>query len=76
MKTCHPKEIVICFDKEEIKGEDKYLKKLIGICNKYKNYCNFSYVYDSDNLLQLKDSPSDRGEETFRKLLEKRRIVK
>jgi len=76
MKTCHPKEIVICFDKEEIKGEDKYLKKLIGICNKYKNYCNFSYVYDSDNLLQMKDSPSDHGEEVFKNLLEKRRIVK
>ena len=76
MKVCHPKEIVICFDNEELKGEDKYLKKLIGICNKYKNYCNFSYVYDSDNLLHLKDSPSDRGEEIFIKLLNKRRRVK
>lgn len=76
IEQCHPKEIVLCLDKEELPGEDKYLKKLIAQCEKYKNYCNFSYIYDSDNLLQLKDSPSDKGEEIFMQLLYKRRKVK
>lgn len=76
IRTCQPKEIILCFDKEEIKGEDKYFEKLWNLCNKYKNYCNFSFVYDRENLLNLKDSPSDKGEKIFKKLLEKRIIVK
>ena len=76
MKTCAPHEIVLCFDKEELPGEDKYFNKLWDICQKYKNYCNFSFIYDREGLLNLKDSPTDRGEETFIKLLGKRVIVK
>lgn len=76
IRTCHPREIVLCFDKEELKGEDKYFNKLWNICQKYKNYCNFSFVYDREGLLDLKDSPSDKGEEVFKKLLEKRITIK
>ena len=76
LSSCHPKEIIICFDKEEKKGEDKYLNKLMKICNKYKNYCNFSLVYDMENLSDMKDSPTDNGEETFKKLLNRRIKVK
>lgn len=72
MKTCAPHEIILCFDKEELPGEDKYFNKLWNICQKYKNYCNFSFIYDRDGLLDLKDSPTDKGEETFGKLLNKR----
>lgn len=72
MKECMPKEIVICFDKEELLGEEEYFNKLYNIGEKYKNYCNFSFIYDRENLLNMKDSPSDRGEQVFRKLLEKR----
>lgn len=72
LKHCHPKEIVICFDKEEKKGEDKYFNKLYRLCQKYSNYCNFSFIYDRENLLDMKDSPSDRGEEVFKKLLDRR----
>ena len=72
MKHCQPREIVICFDKEENEGEDKYFNKLYAIGEKYKNYCNFSFVYDRLGLLEMKDSPSDKGEAVFRKLLEKR----
>ena len=57
----------MCFDKEELPGEDKYFNKLYSICERYKNYCNFSFVYDRENLLELKDSPSDKGEEVFRR---------
>lgn len=76
MKTCAPHEIVLCFDKEELPGEDKYFNKLWNICQKYKNYCNFSFIYDREGLLDLKDSPTDKGEETFIKLIGKRVIVK
>lgn len=72
MKTCAPSEIVICFDKEELPGEEKYFNKLYNICQKYKDYCNFSFIYDRQGLLDLKDSPTDKGEEVFYKLLEKR----
>ena len=76
LKTCCPNEIVLCFDSEEIGEETKYFDKLWAICQKYKNYANFSFVYDRLGLLNLKDSPSDRGEETFKKLLNKRVRVK
>lgn len=76
IKECHPKEIIICFDKEENKGEDKYFMKLWNICQKYKNYCNFSFIYDRENLLDMKDSPSDKGELVFNQLKEKRVKVK
>lgn len=76
LKTASPKEIVICFDKEELPKEDKYFYKLLKLCRKYSKYCNFSFIYDRENLLDLKDSPTDKGEEIFKKLLEKRVIVK
>ena len=76
MKNCRPKEIVICFDKEEKDKEDKYFFKLYNLCKKYINYCKMSFIYDNDNLLKLKESPTDGGENIFKKLLEKRIIVK
>lgn len=76
MKECCPTEIILCFDKEELPGEDRYFNKLWNICQKYKNYCNFSFIYDREGLLDLKDSPTDKGEETFLKLLDKRVKVK
>ena len=72
MKFCTPDEIVLCFDNEEKPGEDKYFNKLYEICKKYNQYCNFSFIYDREGLLDLKDSPTDKGEEVFNKLLKKR----
>lgn len=72
LKNCFPQEIIICFDKEEKKGEDKYFMKLWNICKKYNQYCDFSFIYDTENLLNLKDSPSDKGEEIFKKLYNRR----
>lgn len=71
MKECHPQEIIICFDNEE-KGDKKYFNKLYEIGKKYSNYCNFSFIYDRQGLTDKKDSPVDKGEEIFKKLLEKR----
>lgn len=76
LKTCHPKEIVLCLDQEELKGEEKYFNKLYAICEKYKKYCNFSFIYDRQHLMKLKDSPTDNGEEVFNKLIKERVRVK
>lgn len=75
MRTCQPIEFIVCFDKEE-DFDDRYFNKLWNLCKKYSNYGNFSFIYDMENLLQMKDSPSDRGEETFNKLINRRIVVK
>lgn len=76
MSVCSPKEIVICFDKEEEPGQDKYFNRLYSMCENYKNYANFSFLYDRENLLNLKDSPTDKGEAIFEKLLSKKVVVR
>lgn len=76
MRYCAPAYIVICYDKEEEAGKSVYFNKLWNICKKYSNYCNMSFVYDTEGILGMKDSPTDRGEESFYKLLEKRVIVR
>lgn len=76
LKYCDPAEVVICFDKEQVEGDDTYFNKLYSICQKYSNYCQFSFVYDRQSLLHQKDSPSDRGQAVFEKLLSRRVIVK
>ena len=80
MRTCAPSEIIIAFDKEYEKANsaegEKYFNKLYSLCEKYKNYANFSFIFDRDGLLELKDSPVDKGLETFKKLYESRVIVK
>ena len=76
LRHCRPNEIVICFDSEETEGETKYFDKLYAIGKKYNQYCNFSFIYDRSRLLEMKDSPSDKGEEIFKKLIEKRARIK
>ena len=69
-------EIIIAFDKEYEKNGTKegnaYYKKLYDLCKKYSQYCNFSFIYDKEGLLEKKDSPVDKGLETFRKLFNSR----
>ena len=66
--------IILAYDKEfenfNSKKSDIYFNKLKGICEKYKNYCNFYFLFDFDNLLEEKDSPIDKGKEVFEKLLQ------
>ena len=51
MKTCAPREIIIAFDNEEQLGSDTYFNKLYNMCLKYKNYANFSFIYDTKHRL-------------------------
>ena len=72
MRFCNPQEIIVCFDNEEIGKEDKYFNKLYQMCNKYKNYCTMSFIYDREKITKLKDSPTDNGEDVFKELLKGR----
>ena len=73
-------EITIAFDKEYIDLKDPkaktYRQKLIDICDKYKYSASFSYIFDEQNLLELKDSPNDKGQEIFELLYKKRSKIR
>lgn len=80
IKNCNLDEIIIAFDKEYVETNDekgeKYFNKLYNICKKYNNYVNFSFIFDRDNLLELKDSPVDKGIDIYKKLYSSRVKVK
>lgn len=63
-------KVLIAFDKEGENWEkqDKYFHKLKEICERYKTRCKMGFIYDTKNLLNLKDSPFDKGKETFLEL--------
>ena len=80
LKHTKAREIIVAFDKEYTtpaseEGE-RYFEKLRKICSRYSAYYNFSFIYDREGLLDLKDSPFDRGKEVFEELLKKRVIIK
>ena len=68
------KEIIIAFDKEYTNNSksEQYYNKLYYIANKYKLYCNMSFIFDFDNILGYKHSPIDDGIEKFNYLFNKR----
>ena len=74
-----PLEVVIALDKqfEELDSEeynnwqDKILKKFV---KPLSPYAKVSVIWDTDNLLDYKDSPTDKGKETFLKLFENRQV--
>ena len=74
------REITIAFDKESDSWKSdkaqKYRQKIVNMCKKYSNQVSFSYIWDYEDLLQEKDSPFDRGKETFDYLYKNRIKVK
>lgn len=69
-------EIIIAFDKqfkelgdEEHKG---WVKKLKEIDKKYSSLVKISFMFDKWSLLEYKDSPIDKGPDTFLELFKKR----
>lgn len=76
IRTCNPREIVLCYDREEEKGSDKYFNKLYNMCKKYTQYCKMSFIYDREGITPMKASPTDCGEEIFMKLYKRRIEVK
>ena len=64
-------EIVIAFDKDVVKEEiEFYCYKLIEY-----GVPKVSYIYNSDNLLNSKDSPTDKGNKVYQKLFDNRIAV-
>lgn len=63
-------KILIAFDKtgESWKEREEYYKKLYSLCKRYNNKCQMGFIWDTKNLLKLKESPFDEGKETFLKL--------
>lgn len=76
MRTCAPKEIILCYDREETEGSQEYFNKLYEMCRKYRNYAQMSFVYDRRGITRMKDSPTDRGEKIFKQLINERIKVK
>lgn len=63
-------KIIIAFDKEWTTAAErtKYFNHLVSICSKFKNYVKIGFIFDRSNLLENKDSPFDKGYDTFKKL--------
>lgn len=63
IKQCNVNNIVLAYDKEyETFGTEKankYYNKLYDMCKKYSMFCNFSFIFDFNNLLSEKQSPID-----------------
>lgn len=72
-------EVVIGIDrdyhKEGTKEFESYIKKVKHIAKLFHGFCRSSVLYDSDNLLGFKESPTDRGRETYESLYKNRRQV-
>lgn len=64
------KDIVICFDKDVTLDEIKIQ------CRKFRGLCKVFYIWDEDNLLSHKDSPSDKGKDIFLELLNNKILFK
>jgi hypothetical protein len=69
-------EIIIGFDKQFQEKGDKEFKKLTKnlttIFKKYGHLVKISYLFDKEDLLGYKESPTDRGKEVFEKLYKNR----
>lgn len=69
-------ELILGFDKEfrEHDGWDGeiYRNKLFKKIKPIVPYCKVSILWDQENLLDYKDSPTDKGKETLLKLLDKK----
>ena len=69
-------EIIVCFDKQFQEVNDDEFKKLIRnlkqIHKKYGMFTKVSFCFDKWDLLGYKDSPIDRGPETFLELYKRR----
>ena len=69
-------EIIVGLDKQYQELNDDEHKKLVrnlkGIHNKYGQFVTISYLFDKENLLSYKASPTDEGKEKFLQLYKNR----
>ncbi|HIH2836239.1 hypothetical protein SRD62_12815 [Clostridioides difficile] len=69
-------ELIIAFDRQfKTKGDEEYIawkNKISKLVQDIKDVVSISVIWDEDNLLDYKDSPSDKGKKIFEKLLKNR----
>lgn len=79
VKYFNIQEIVIALDKEYVDYPSAegthYFNKLHALGTKYANYANISFIFDTNNLLEEKDAPVDKGKIIFEKLYSQRITV-
>ena len=72
-------EVIIALDKEfaklNSKEADINYDKLTRLCRMFSSYTNVSMIWDKTNLLELKNSPSDKGKAIFIELFKNRKII-
>ena len=73
-------KFIITLDKQyekigntEYKAWEKKVNKIIDIVRPYAN--EISVIWDKDNLLDYKDSPTDKGQDVFMKLFNEREVL-
>ena len=69
-------EIIIALDKQYIEIDDDEFKKLVknikAIHKKYGQFVTISIIFDKENLLDYKMSPTDKGRDIYLELYQKR----
>lgn len=76
---CGVKEIIIGFDKqfEDVNSDEghQWIKKLKDINTKYSRFVDISFMFDKNNLLPYKASPTDMGKNIFLTLFKERIFI-
>lgn len=69
LMTLGVEEIIIGFDRQYKEVGDQewktWTKKLYNIHDKYGSYVKISFLFDTEHILDYKDSPVDKGKDTF-----------
>ena len=70
--------IILCYDKMNSSSQDSegYFAKLYQKCREYKNYFNFSFIYDREGIIGHKAAPVDYGKQIFEYLLRRRVMIR
>lgn len=69
LKSLDVKEVIYSLDKE---NDEKWLKKIDKIYKKTALLFDVYIVDDTEGLLELKDSPCDKGKDVFDRLIKNR----
>ena len=57
------------------KKYERFCDRLINIGEKFAPYCKVTIIWDRENLLNIKDSPFDKGKEIFERLYKEREEI-
>ena len=72
-------EVIIGIDKDYEERNSKefqaYLENVKRIARFFKGYAKCSVLYDKDNALAYKESPTDNGKEVYERLFQNRQII-